>query len=351
MGVNSPHVVLLTQQEAVSDAVLAAAAAHGVRVEVVEAVEDCLVSWAEAGLVLVGGDQAAALASEGPKARPGVFLVGYSPEELGRWSVSLGGQVIVLPDGLAALSAVLADDRGAGAPVVAVVGGSGGVGASTLAAGLAMVARRRGRTAALVDVDPLGGGIDLLLGAERTPGWRWPRLLGARGEVTDVRRFLPRVDGLTVVSMVRPAPGAPPDETPSAESVRAVLGALARHHDLVVLDVGRSPLASARPALAAARVSFLVSGTCVRAVAEASATVRSLDLGTPMVVVRRSPGSRVAADVVGRALELPVAGSLPEDRGLARAAEQGDPPGRSGRGRWARAVGRLLSEMEAGRGD
>ena len=70
-----------------------------------------------------------------------------------------------------------------------------------------------------------------------------------------------------------------------------------------------------------------------------------------MVVVRRSPGSRVAADVVGRALELPVAGSLPEDRGLARAAEQGDPPGRSGRGRWARAVGRLLSEMEAGRGD
>ena len=44
------------------------------------------------------------------------------------------------------------------------------------------------------------------LGAEGTPGWRWPDLLGARGEVTDVRRFLPQVDGLTVVSMGRPVP-------------------------------------------------------------------------------------------------------------------------------------------------
>ena len=85
--------------------------------------------------------------------------------------------------------------------------------------------------------------------------------------------------------------------------------------------------------------------------AEASATAGSLELGTPMVVVRRSPGSRVAADVVGRALGLPVAGSLPEDRSLVRAAEQGDPPGRSGRGRWARAVGRLLDRAEVGRGD
>ena len=28
---------------------------------------------------------------------------------------------------------------------------------------------------ALVDLDPMGGGLDLLLGAESTPGWRWPR--------------------------------------------------------------------------------------------------------------------------------------------------------------------------------
>jgi secretion/DNA translocation related CpaE-like protein len=348
--VNSATHVLLTTDEATSDAVLAAGAAHGVTVDVVASAPDCLARWPDAGRVLVGADAAAGLASLGPKRRGGVFLVGFAPELLGRWSVPLGGQVILLPDGLAALSAVLADDHGSGGPVVSVVGGSGGIGASTLAAGLAVAARRRGMAAALVDVDPLGGGVDLLLGAERTPGWRWPRLVGARGEVTDVRRFLPQVDGLTVVSMGRPAPGQSAEEAPSAESLRAVLGALARHHQVVVLDAGRAPLASARPALASCAATFLVSGTCVRAVAEASAVLRSMELAEPRVVVRTSPGSRVPGDVVGRALGLPVAGALPEDRALVHAAEQGDPPGRAGRGRWTRSVGRLLDLALAGRG-
>lgn len=346
----SSRFVLLTIDEGTSDAVLAAAAAHGVAVDVVTSAPECLARWPDAGLVLVGADAAAALASLGPKRRGGVYLVGSAPEQLARWSVPLGGQVIVLPEGLAALSAVLADDGSSGGPVVAVVGGSGGIGASTLAAGLAVAARRRGLAAALVDVDPLGGGIDLLLGAERTPGWRWPRLVGARGEVTDVRRFLPQVDGLTVVSMGRPSPGQPAEDAPSAESVRAVLGALSRHHRLVVLDAGRAPLASARPALASCAATFLVSGTCVRAVAEASAVLRSVELAEPRAVVRTSPGSRVPGEVVGRALGVAVAGALPEDRSLVRAAEQGDPPGRVGRGRWPRAVGRLLDLALAGQG-
>lgn len=333
---------LLTAQEQISDAVLSAAAAQGVGVDLFTDADQCLAQWAEPGVVLVGSDRAATLAALGPKRRPGVFLVGPEAEQLARWSVALGGQVIALPEGVSALSAVLAEDR-EGGPVVCVLGGSGGVGASTLAAGLALTRRRRGGTAALVDLDPLGGGIDLLLGAERTPGWRWPSLVGARGEVTDVRRFLPQVDGLTVVSMGRHAAGEAVPGSPSVESVRAVLGALARHHDLVVVDAGRSPVACVRPVLAACRRTLLVAGTRVREVAAASAVIAGVDCAEPAVVVRASPGSRVPPDVVARALGLQVLGGLPDDRTLVRAAEQGDLPGRHRRGRWARSVDRILT--------
>nr|NLI50447.1 septum site determining protein [Propionibacterium sp.] len=58
---------------------------------------------------------------------------------------------------------------------------------------------------------------------------------------------------------------------------------------------------------------------------------------------------RVGPGAVGRALGLPVAATLPDERALARAADEGDPPGRSGRGRWARAVRRLLDALEVER--
>lgn len=350
-GVTESHApVLLTADEPISDAVLAAAAALGVVVEGVATPAECLARWPDAAAVLVGEDQAGALASVGPRERRSVYLVGFSPDELGRWSVPLGGQVIVLPEGLAALTAVLSEQRGTGAPVIGVVGGSGGVGASTLATGLATAAVRRGRTAALVDLDPWGGGLDLLLGAERTPGWRWQDLLGARGEVTDIRRFLPQVDGLTLVAMGRPRAGEPPVEPPSPESVRAVLGSLARHHDVVVLDAGRGRVGPGRGALASCGAVVLLAGTSVRAVAAAAAVVPGLDGGGLRLVVRASTPRRVGADAVGQALGLPVAAVLPEERALARSADEGDPPGRSGRGRWARAVGRLLDGLEVRRG-
>ncbi len=341
----APH-LLFTALEPISDAVLAAAAALGVRVEVVDEPAECLARWPDAAAVLVGEDQAAALASTGPRERRSVYLVGFGAAELGRWSVPLGGQVIVLPEGLAALTAVLSEQRGAGAPVIGVVGGSGGVGASTLAAGLALAATRRGRTAALVDLDPWGGGLDLLLGAERTPGWRWQDLLGARGEVTDIRRFLPQVDGLTLVAMGRPRAGEPPAEPPSPESVRAVLGSLSRHHDLVMVDAGRGRVGPGRAALSSCRGVVVLAGATVRAVAAAASGVPALEGGELRLVVRTSAVSRVAAETVGQALGLPVAGVLPDDRGLARSADEGDPPGLTGRGRWARAVARLLDGLD-----
>nr|NLI49534.1 P-loop NTPase [Propionibacterium sp.] len=283
--------VLLTAAEPISDAVLAAAAALGVAVDVVTDPAECVARWPDAAAVLVGEDQAAALASRALRERRGVYLVGFSPGDLGRWSVPLGGQVVVLPEGLAALTAVLSEQRGSRGRVIGVIGGSGGVGASTLAAGLAMATSRRGPTVALVDLDPWGGGLDLLVGAERTPGWRWPDLVGARGEVTDIRRFLPQVDGLTLVAMGRQGASDPAGEPPAVEAVRAVLGSLARHHDVVFVDAGRGRLALGRAALAACRSTVLLAGTSVRAVAAAASLVPTLD-GEVRLAVRAGAAGR-----------------------------------------------------------
>ncbi|NUP49841.1 MAG: P-loop NTPase, partial [Catenulispora sp.] len=60
--------------------------------------------------------------------------------------------------------------------LVAVLSGRGGAGGSTLAAALALAGTRRGLRCTLVDLDPAGGGIDLLFGLETEPGPRWSEL-------------------------------------------------------------------------------------------------------------------------------------------------------------------------------
>src|SRR3954468_4077584 len=63
--------------------------------------------------------------------------------------------------------------------VIGVVGGSGGVGASSFAAVLAVVAG----DSVLVDLDVAGGGVDVLLGIERMAGARWSGLQLAGGRL------------------------------------------------------------------------------------------------------------------------------------------------------------------------
>ncbi|MDO5533315.1 MAG: P-loop NTPase [Propionibacteriaceae bacterium] len=332
------EVLVLTADARVTDAVESAAAALGVAVVTVATMEEALPRWPRARVVLVGGDLAAAAASVGPPRRGRVHLVGFEAAELGTWSMPLGAEVLPLPQGLAWLTEVLAVGGASEARTLAVVGGSGGVGASTLASGLALAGARAGRTVALADLDPHGGGVDRLLGAERAPGWRWPRLAGARGEVGDVRGVLPEVAGVTVVSMGR----GPEGPALSAESVQAVLGSLGRHHDLVVVDAGRTPHPAARQGVRAADAVLLLSGTGVRAVAAAASLVP--DLGDRVgVVVRRARGGP-PGELVSDALGLPLWGEVPEARRVAADAERGELPGASSP-RWGSAVGRLLERV------
>jgi secretion/DNA translocation related CpaE-like protein len=192
----STSAVVVTADLELLDHVLAVAAAAGVEPQVVADAGSLRSVWATAATVVVGVDQAQQLASMVLPRRPDVFVVGEeaSHDEVCTWSLPLGAAVVLLPSGANRLTTALVDATGQGhgdGRVIAVVGGCGGAGASTSAAALAFVGAQRGLRTILVDADPIGGGIDLLVGAERVPGWRWPRLGTARGHLGNLAGQLP----------------------------------------------------------------------------------------------------------------------------------------------------------------
>ncbi|MFT4215567.1 MAG: P-loop NTPase [Micropruina sp.] len=331
------QVLVVSDRDEVCEVVTTAAAALGHEATVCEP-EAVAGHWRTASTVFIGVDSAAEMAALELPRREQVYLVGADTGAAALWSVPLGAEVIVLPQGRNWLSSVLAGQLGGPGEVVAVLGGSGGVGASTLAAALAWRAADRGRPVALVDADRFGGGIDLLLGAERVPGWRWPRFATADGVLGDLREFLPVVDGVTVLSMARG-----PDPDLGREPTAAVLGSLQRVFDLIVVDPGRSGLPACREALRQAARTLLVVGGSVRGVAAAAQLVRVLAPQSADVVVRGLPRVRVPDDVVEDSLGLPVRARLRHDPTLPVAAERGERPALSRcRGGLGRACDLLL---------
>ena len=192
-------------------------------------------SWAGAPFVLLGADVAEQCARAGMSARAAVILVAHESGAQPPWHLAealKAEQVAVLP----AAQAWLVDrftDQSSGLSsrgrVVAILGGCGGAGASVLATALAVTARRRGLDTLLVDADPFGGGVDLVLGWERMDGLRWPELIDARGRVSPpaLVSALPGEGSLAALSFDR----SPLDEVP-VEVMAAALDAGRRGRDL-----------------------------------------------------------------------------------------------------------------------
>jgi len=311
----------------------ASAAAAAAPLLVVDEAPDVRATWRTAPAVLIGADQVSQLVAWALPPRSQLYLLGQADayETLCRWSMPLGASVIVVPDGAKWLSRVLSGRaRGSVAgTVVAVRGGCGGVGASTLCAGLAVAAARQAHSVALVDGDPCGGGLDLLLGAENLPGWRWDKLSNAVGQIADITPMLPRVEDVTLVSM----PRADPLIVPSL-AYEAVIDCLARSHDLVLVDAGR--MIRDGPALTTRAV--ILSGLTVRSVAATRAVLNGVDTTEYGLVVRRR-GSVTPGDA-GRAIELPLVGVLPDLPELGRLADRGVAPMLGGK--WKRACSQIL---------
>ena len=210
-----------------------------------------------------------------------------------------------------------ARDDGVRGEVVAVIGGCGGAGASLFAVALAQAAN----DALLVDLDPWGGGIDLLVGGETTPGLRWPDLALQSGRLnwSAVREALPRHRGISLLSGTRR--GYELDAGP----VDAVVDAGRRGGVTVVCDLPRRLTDATQTALDSADLLIVVSPCDVRACA-ATATIAPV-LGTMnpnlgLVVRGPSPGGLRAAEVADIA-GLPLLASMRAQPRLAEQLEHG----------------------------
>ena len=167
--------------------------------------------------------------------------------------------------------------------------------------------------ALLVDLDPWGGGIDLLVGGETAPGLRWPDLAlqGGRLNWSAVREALPRHRGVSLLSGTRR--GYELDAGP----MDAVVDAGRRGGATVVCDLPRRLTDATQTALDAADLVVVVSPCDVRACA-ATATIApvltAINPNLGLVVRGPSPGG-LRADEVAEIAGLPLLASMRPSRG------------------------------------
>lgn len=305
-------------------------------------------------MVLVGDDAAARC--RGAARRRGVMLVGRDQDDPDVWrrAVEIGAEYVLrLPDSEGWLVDQIANAaEGVGRPAltVGVIGGRGGSGASTLACALAVSAARSGRRTMLIDADPLGGGIDVLLGGERAEGMRWPDFAHSKGRLGGgaLEDSLPALHGLRVLSW-----GRDDEVTIAPQAVRAVLAAARRLGGVVVVDLPRRVDEGVAEALAQLDLGLLVVPGELRAVAAAqrvASTVRMV-LDDVRVVARGPYAAGLDERWVAQAIGLPLVGELPPEPGLLAAQDAGTPPGGSARGPLARFCAEFWEQAAAAAGE
>jgi len=336
-----PRPLVISADEELIDDLLRLLAAAGTEPELATGGPALRRAHRDAPLVLLGADALSGGAVRALRRRPGVVVVSGRPLPATGWAaaVEVGAErVAVLPEDEAWLlsrSAAAAQHPADRGWLVAVGGSCGGAGVSTVAAATALAAAPG---VVLVDADPWGAGLDLLLGAERVEGLRWPELGGLRGRVDGdaLMAALPEVGGVHVLAASRSAPAPVPDEalTAAVEAVRAV-------GRPVVVDLPRGGTAT-EAVLADADLAVLVVPARLRAATAARLLVEAPGSGwsAAQLVVRSVAGGLSpdeVADVVGR----PVLGELTHDRSAVPRGERGEPPtvsARSPLGSLARCV-------------
>jgi secretion/DNA translocation related CpaE-like protein len=328
------------------------AAAAGTSLEVAADPTAGLRAWSAASVVLVGDDLAGPVAEQRPPRREQVHVVGHAPvgAEVLRSALGLGAQdVVELPAATDWVVEVLTDatdgGRGSRARTVCVVAGSGGAGATTVACAVALTAARD-QQAVLVDLDPLGPGVDRVVGLEDLRGVRWDALVSSRGRLgsRSLRAALPGAAGLAVLTW---GAGAPVDLDTTV--VREVLSAAQRGNDVVVLDLPRAVDEVTAEVVTRCDQVLVVVEASVPGVASAgkvAAVLRPLNDRLDLVV--RRTRAAVPAAQLARTLALPVLAEVGHQRRLAEHVDLGLGPVHARRSSLARAARAVLAAQVRG---
>ncbi|MCQ0006891.1 septum site-determining protein Ssd [Actinomadura madurae] len=320
--------LIVTSDPALADGLLRLAAAADAHAEVAYGADEARPAWTWPPSSSWAPTPPGTWRPPPSSARPGVVLVtgDGATSDAYRLAVEAGAQdVAALPDHedwLVNAFAAACEPEGGWATTLCVVGARGGAGASVLAAALGVASASQGLRTLLVDADPFGGGVDLMLGLEEHEGVRWHDLAERRGRLSTatLRETLPRAGDLSVLSWRRGEPVPVSDE-----AVGSLFDAAARGFDLVVVDVPRYPGDVGRAALRTADRTLLLVPAEVRATVAADGLATALRRDTAdlrLVVQGPAPGG-LTPDAVVTALDLPSAGTFERDRRLPAATDEG----------------------------
>ncbi|WP_199712175.1 septum site-determining protein Ssd [Kocuria tytonis] len=223
--------------------------------------------------------------------------------------------------------------------VYGVVGATGGVGASTAACWLAGHFAAQGADTVLVDGDPLGTGLDLVLGEETEDGLRWPELHQFSGAVAADQLWaaMPRVDALRYLSWDRHATHA--DTVPAATVVSALRGAAA----VQVVDLSRAGLARQAPWCDAVVV---LAPRTVRGVLAAEHAVLTCGAVPAVTVLAGLNVADVEPRVLAEATGAPCVATLAFDSRVPQHLDDGSVLRRGRISRHAKAVARIADALE-----
>jgi hypothetical protein len=201
--------------------------------------------------------------------------------------------------------------------VIAVVGASGGLGASTLALAVGRRLAATGPPSVVIDLDLDRGGLEVTAGVEHLPGRRWGDLRAVRGRLPPgaLLPTLPGEHGTHVLSARGGASTGVPDV-----AVRDVLGSLSTGSSRLVVDLPLwSPLLAG--VLALRPLVVVLTGLRTRALADADAAVSRL-------LEHADPAGGAALRLVTRGARAPteVLDDVVAHLGIAHLHHLGDDP-------------------------
>jgi secretion/DNA translocation related CpaE-like protein len=346
-----PSILVLAGAAELAGPVHEQAAAVGVTVQT----ERAETGLAPASLVLADETRLAeAVSAAGRRSGPlHVLARGPVPDAVYRRALDAGAvSVVAVPEDLPRLARILADlDRPRQGRLVAVTGGSGGVGASVLAAAVAL--RSVGRaplapdgpsvSSLLVDLDPDGPGLGRLVEGPVGPGVSWSDLVGLEGRLaaSELRGSVPTASEIGLLTW--------PDDRVlevSQAPVGEVVAAATRGHDWVVLDVP-SPAGGVLAGLTCDLVVVVVDGSVTGVASAVRRLARLRGTGHPVAAVVRTRRGSASPDDVARVLDLPLLGELREDRRLREHLDLGLGPLRGRRCPAGRAADAVLAGVPA----
>ncbi len=338
-------VLLISADPAHIDHVLALTSASQMTVEVMSEADEVNQAWMRCVVVVVGLDRLPSVVGAHLPRRPHVVVLGAAGADDWRLAFELGADAVITPPGepgwLAERVRRAGDELPSGR-VLGVLGCRGGAGASVFATAVSLAAVRAKITPYLLDLDPLGCGLHVVLGVDESRGLTWDQVSAGVGRIPalSLQSTVAVVEGIGLLGW---------DERSPAQLAPGVAGAVVDTSRLctaiTVIDLGRGTTEAQQEALARCDRVLMIVPADVRSVHAARRMTARQSLNMCEIVVRGpNPGGLVAEDV-GQAVGLPVLAAVGADRQLDARLERGEPPGARARSPLGRAGAGLLREV------